>query len=40
MLVLLINKPIYKEGPIADKLCGKGIIIAQKIPLEFKDNKE
>ena len=40
MLVLLIDKPIDKEGPIGGKLCGKGIIIAQKIPLKFEgDNK-
>ena len=40
VLVLLINKPINKESPIDDKLCDKEIIIAQKIPLEFKDNIE
>jgi hypothetical protein len=40
VLVLLINKPINKEGPIDVKLCGKGVIIAQKIPLEFEDNNE
>ena len=40
VLVLLINKPINKNKPIDDKLCDKEIIIAQKIPLEFKDNIE
>ena len=32
MLLLLIDKPINKEGAIDDKLCAKGIIIAQEIP--------
>ena len=40
LLLLLIDKPINKEGAIDDKLCAKGIIIAQEIPLEFKDNIE
>ena len=35
VLVLLINKPINKEGPIGDRLWDKGIAIAQKMPLEF-----
>ena len=40
MLVLLIDIPINKEGPIDDELWDEGIAIAQKIPLEFKDNME
>ena len=31
VLVLLINKPINKEGPIGDRLWDKGIAIAQKM---------
>ena len=35
-----IVKPINKEGPIDGKLWGREVIIAQKIPIEFKDSNE